>query len=96
LTTLKLPVTLRTCIVTKAKFPKAELVRITLYNDIVSVDLYGKNNGRGVYLKPDIEVLDEAFKRNSLERGLKLRNKITNEDRERIKKEFEKVLGDKK
>ena len=43
---------MRTCVVTKEKYPKMELIRIvrTPSNEIV-IDLKGKTNGRGAYLK---------------------------------------------
>lgn len=62
---------LRSCIVTKEKLPKQELLRIVKDKDgNVSVDLTGKSNGRGAYIKKDINVLEEAKKKKVLSRAL--------------------------
>ncbi len=61
----------RTCVVTREKFPKKELLRIVrtpLGN--VEVDLVGKKNGRGAYIKRDLEVLEKAMKTKVLEKHL--------------------------
>ena len=64
---------LRTCAVTNEKLPKKELVRIVRDKDgNVSVDLTGKANGRGVYLKGDIEVIEKAKKSKILDRKLEV------------------------
>ena len=52
---------LRTCIVTKEVLPKKDLIRVVINKDKeVIVDSTGKQNGRGVYLKKDIEVIKKA------------------------------------
>ncbi len=52
---------MRTCVVTKEKFPKRELVRVVRTNEgKVMVDLTGKANGHGAYLKKDISVINKA------------------------------------
>jgi len=52
---------MRTCIVTREKLPKKELVRIVRNKDgEVFVDETGKQNGRGVYLKKEINVIIKA------------------------------------
>ena len=54
---------MRSCIVTREKLPKQELLRIvrTTDNSVVA-DVSGKINGRGAYIKKDIEVLSKAIK----------------------------------
>jgi predicted RNA-binding protein YlxR (DUF448 family) len=47
---------MRTCVVTKEKLPKKELIRVVRSADGVIVDPTGKVNGRGAYLKKDKEV----------------------------------------
>ena len=49
---------MRSCIITKEKLPKKELIRVvrTPEGEIV-IDEIGKANGRGAYLKKDIEVI---------------------------------------
>ena len=62
---------MRTCVVTKEKYPKKELIRIvrTPVQEVV-VDETGKTNGHGAYIKKDIEVLNTARKTKVLERFL--------------------------
>ena len=62
---------MRTCVVTKEKYPKSELIRVVRDNlGNISVDLTGKKNGRGAYLKKDIDVINKAFNGKILERYL--------------------------
>lgn len=62
---------LRTCVVSKEKLPKQELIRIvrTPLNEII-IDESGKSNGRGAYLKKDIEVIKKARTSKILNRHL--------------------------
>lgn len=62
---------LRTCIVTKEKLEKKDLIRVVKNNENkVFVDLTGKANGRGAYIKRDLDVLDKAKKSKLLDRHL--------------------------
>lgn len=62
---------MRTCVVTKEKYPKSELIRVVRDNlGNISIDLTGKKNGRGAYLKKDIDVINKAFSGKILERYL--------------------------
>lgn len=64
---------LRTCIITKEKLPKKELLRIVRTPEgNIEVDLTGKLNGRGAYIKKDLEVLEKAKKGKALERHLEV------------------------
>lgn len=80
---------LRTCVVTKESLPKQELLRIvrTPEGD-VEVDLTGKKNGRGAYIKKDLAVLETAEKTKILEK--KLECKIEDSVYETIKNMIEK------
>ena len=62
---------MRSCIVTREKLPKQELLRIvrTTDNSVVA-DVSGKINGRGAYIKKDIGVLEKAIKSKVLEKQL--------------------------
>lgn len=52
---------MRSCVVTKEKLPKRELLRIVKNNENkVFVDLTGKANGRGAYIKKELDVLKIA------------------------------------
>lgn len=62
---------MRSCIVTKEKLPKKELLRIVRGTDgIVMIDTTGKINGRGAYIKKDVAVLNRAIKSKILEKVL--------------------------
>lgn len=64
---------LRTCVVTKENLPKQELLRIVRTPEKkVIVDLTGKANGRGAYIKKDVEVLEKAKKSKILEKRLEV------------------------
>ena len=64
-------VPMRTCVVTKEKLPKRELIRIVRNKDgEVFVDETGKQNGKGVYLKLVKEVIEEARNKKLLNRYL--------------------------
>lgn len=67
--TKKIP--MRTCVVTKEKLEKKELIRIVRNNEgKVFIDETGKQNGRGAYLKKDSEVIKKAQKNKILDRIL--------------------------
>ena len=65
---------MRTCIVTHEKLPKKELVRVvrTPLGE-VEIDLNGKMNGRGAYLKKGKEVFLKAKKTKILEKHLEVK-----------------------
>ena len=63
---------MRTCVVTKEKLPKKDLIRIVRTEDGVIYDLTGKVNGRGAYLKKDKEVFAKARKSKVLEKYLEV------------------------
>lgn len=64
---------MRTCVVTREKLPKAELIRVvrTPEGNVV-IDESGKANGRGAYLKKDKEVFLKAEKSKVLNRMLEV------------------------
>lgn len=64
---------MRTCIVTKEKLPKNKLIRIVRTPDLnIVIDETGKQNGRGAYLKRDIEVYEKAKKTKILNKHLEI------------------------
>lgn len=63
-------VPMRSCVVTKEKLPKNELVRVVKTDEGVIVDLTGKVNGHGVYLKKDLEVISTAKSKKVLDHML--------------------------
>lgn len=57
---------MRMCVLTKEKLPKKELIRIVSFQGVISVDITGKQNGKGCYLKKDVSVIEEARKKKIL------------------------------
>ena len=51
---------MRTCVVTKEKMPKKDLIRVVTTESGIVIDETGKVNGHGVYLKKDINVIKLA------------------------------------
>ena len=64
---------MRSCVVTREKLPKGELVRVvrTPEGNII-VDITGKANGRGAYLKKDLSVFEKAYSSKVLNRILEV------------------------
>ena len=82
-------IVLRSCIITKEKLPKNELLRVVRTPDgNVVVDTTGKVNGRGAYIKKDLEVLEKAKKSKALARCLEV--EISESVYESIKEEINK------
>jgi predicted RNA-binding protein YlxR (DUF448 family) len=82
-------VPLRTCVVTREKLEKKDLLRIVKNNEgEVFVDETGKANGRGAYIKKDIDTLEKAIKTKALDRHLE--TTISDEVYEEIRKIIER------
>ena len=65
---------LRKCLATAEQLPKKELVRIVRDKEgNVSLDITGKANGRGTYLKKSLEAIEIAEKRHLLDRALEVK-----------------------
>lgn len=64
---------LRMCVVTRERFEKRELLRVvrTPLGDVV-LDLSGKQNGKGAYVKKDMEVINKAKKNKILDKALEV------------------------
>lgn len=63
----------RTCVITREKTLKKDLLRVVRNKDgEVLVDITGKANGRGAYLKKDAEVIETARKNKMLNRILEV------------------------
>ena len=79
----------RMCVVTRERFPKQELIRVVVNKEgIVTVDVTGKANGKGAYIKKDIEVLKKAKTTKVLDRTL---NVTISDD---IYNELESIIGE--
>ena len=81
--TKKIP--MRTCVVTREKYPKMELIRVvrTPKNEVM-IDPTGKANGRGAYLKKDSTVFEKA--KNSKILNKILETEVQDEIFEELKK----------
>lgn len=64
---------MRSCIVTMEKLEKKDLIRVVKNKDNeVFIDLSGKANGRGAYLKRDLSVIEKCKKDKILDRKLEI------------------------
>ena len=78
---------MRSCVITKEKLPKKDLIRVVRTPDgEVIIDTVGKANGRGAYLKKDIEVIKKAKSNKLLNRVLEV------EIPDKIYEELEKII----
>lgn len=89
-------VPMRTCIVSRVKKPKNDLIRIVKTHDNkVVIDLKGKLKGRGANIDMDIQLFDKAIEKGFLSRALKLESKLKPEEIEILRNEFEKAIEEK-
>ena len=65
----------RTCLISKEKLLKSELIRLTRINNEVYLDLNQSLGGRGVYIKKDIKAIELAIRKDALSKALKARVK---------------------
>ena len=64
---------MRTCVITGEKLVKKDLIRVVRTPEgTVIVDESGKANGRGAYLKRDIETFEKAEKTKILNKRLEV------------------------
>lgn len=63
----------RTCVVTHEKCLKKDLLRIVRCPDgVVRVDITGKMNGRGAYVKKDVDAIEKARQTKILDKHLEV------------------------
>ncbi|CCY45390.1 putative uncharacterized protein [Clostridium sp. CAG:1193] len=83
-------VPMRSCVVTHEKCEKKDLIRVVRTNESeVLVDLTGKMNGRGAYIKKDIDVLKKAQKSKALDKHLEVEVPLS------IYEELENIINNK-
>lgn len=64
---------MRSCVVSREKLPKKDLLRfVRTPEGEVEIDLTGKANGRGAYVKKDKAVIEKAKATKVLERILEI------------------------
>lgn len=69
--TKKIP--MRSCVVTRERLEKKDLIRVVRTPEKeIKIDLTGKMNGRGAYIKKDKSVIEKARKNNILNRHLEI------------------------
>lgn len=87
---------IRTCIVTRKKRPKSELIRLVKTEQGgVQVDIKGKRQGRGANITPDMEVLETAFEKGVIIRALGLKKPLTEKEKQKLKKDFQNAIEEK-
>ena len=80
---------MRMCVVTRERYPKQELIRVVVNKEgIVNVDENGKMNGKGAYIKKDMDVLEKAKSNKILDKTLDV--DIT----EDIYDELKRIIGE--
>ncbi len=78
---------MRKCVATQEQLPKKELIRIVRTpQQTIEIDVTGKLNGRGAYLKKSVEAVEIAKKRKALARSLEC--EIDDSVYERLKEMF--------
>lgn len=76
-------VPMRRCIGCMESKEKNQLVRIAVYEGVITVDTTGRAKGRGAYLcKDSSDCLEKAYKRRALERSLSV--SVTEEQKNAI------------
>ena len=87
---------LRTCVITKEKLPKKDLLRIVRTPEgEVKIDETGKLNGRGAYIKKDIAILEKIKKSDVLQKKLECNiEESVYEEIEKIIKEWGESIYD--
>lgn len=89
----KKKIPLRKCISCGEGRPKKELIRIVKTNqDEILMDSTGKANGRGAYICPSIECLENAMKAKKISRSLG--KEVDKSIYEELRKEIEKEVMD--
>jgi len=82
----KLPI--RTCLGCREKKVKRELIRIVRSPEgEIDLDRTGKANGRGTYICPEKDCLEQALKKDKLAKALN--TKVTDSDKENIRQQWE-------
>ncbi|MGI6329398.1 MAG: RNase P modulator RnpM [Bacilli bacterium] len=69
----KRKIPLRTCIISGERHPKKEMIRVVKNKQgEIFLDETGKANGRGFYLKRDLEIIKKAKENNQLSKCLEV------------------------
>lgn len=82
----------RMCIVSRDRDLKENLFRLVKQNNEITLDLNQNIQGRGVYIKKDLKVIELAQKRKMLNKALK--TEISNEFYDSLKEALSKERRD--
>lgn len=83
----------RTCLVTGETLPQAELLRfVTDPDGLVVVDVDARLPGRGMWIVPNTEALNEAIKRNAFSRGAKASVSVPEDLLEKVRERLRQKL----
>lgn len=87
---------IRTCIACGEKKPKSELVRLVRTNDnLVVIDIKGKQKGRGANICMDVAMFDFAITKGAIERALKLERKLKKAETAELRENFVQAIAEK-
>lgn len=91
-------VPMRTCIATRVKKPKKELIRIVVdpKTGNLEIDLKGKLRARGANLDMTLEAYDLMVKKNVLKYALKLDKSPTKDQYETLRSRFIEAIEEKR
>jgi predicted RNA-binding protein YlxR (DUF448 family) len=71
-------------------------MRLVKTDDEVKIDPKGKLRGRGANISMDIKIFNDAINKGSIERALDLKRKLTDEEVEKLRKDFIKAIEERK
>lgn len=86
-----LHIPMRMCAVTREKLPKKELLRFVLSDGEVVLDKGERVRGRGLNMKPDLEVFDLGIKKRIFERTFSVN--LGSEKLAKLKKEVDDYMN---
>ena len=85
-------VPMRRCVGCMNSFPKAGIVRFVAEGGKVSIDRFGRANGRGAYLCRSLECFDLAVKKKRF--GYALKVSLQPEEAAALREEYAKEIAD--
>lgn len=65
------PIVLRTCVITRRKYPVDQLIRLTKKDGKLVIDKKSEMQGRGVYIINDFEIVNDAIQTKQINRSLR-------------------------
>jgi predicted RNA-binding protein YlxR (DUF448 family) len=62
---------IRQCVVSRLRYPKTQLIRLVKVDNLIIIDENHSKKTRGVYLYPDVKLIELAIKKKVLDRAFK-------------------------